>query len=107
MVAEQLLLLALDPKKGRPRLGKKDALEAGLCGALVSELALRKVVAVTAGRAVVIDARPTGEHLLDDVVGLLGEDGRHGRTLKRQLKAGAGAWATSSAASPNRLSRAA
>ncbi len=87
LLAEQLLLLALDPEKGRPGLGRKDALEAGLCGALVSDLALRKVVAVTRGRAVVLDARPTGNDLLDDVVGLLGQDGRNARTLKRQLKA--------------------
>lgn len=58
MLAEQLLLLALDPDKGRPRLEREDALEVGSCGALVSELALRKVVAVTQGRAVVVDARP-------------------------------------------------
>ena len=32
LLAEQLLLLALDPQKGRPGLGKRDALEPGLCG---------------------------------------------------------------------------
>jgi len=86
MLAEQLLLLALDPEKGRPGLGKKDALEAGLCGALVSELVLRKVVAVAEGRAVVVDARPSGDDLLDEVVRLLAEDKGRARTLKRQLK---------------------
>ena len=70
-----MLLLALDPEKGRPGLGKKDALEPGLCGALVSELALRSTVAVTEGRAVVVDARPTGDDLLDEVVRLLARDG--------------------------------
>ncbi len=86
LVAEQLLLLALDPKKGRAGLGRKDALGPGLCGALVSELALRNTVAVAEGRAVVVDDRPTGDDLLDNVVGLLAQDGGRGRTLKRQLK---------------------
>ncbi len=36
--AEQVLLLALNSEKGRPSLGKMDALEPDLCGALVSEL---------------------------------------------------------------------
>ena len=35
--AEQLLLLALNTEKGRPGLGKRDALEPELCGALASE----------------------------------------------------------------------
>lgn len=86
LVAEQLLLLALDPEKGRPGLGKKDALAPGLCGALVSELALRKSVEVSQGRAVVVDAGPTGDDLLDEVVRLLAQGGRRGRTLKRQFK---------------------
>src|SRR5215210_5657605 len=86
LMPEQLLLLALDPEKGRAGLGKKDALGPGLCGALVSELALRSTVAVAEGRAVVVDDRPTGDDLLDEVVGLLAEDGRRNRTLKRQLK---------------------
>ena len=78
LVAEQLLLLALDPEKGRRGLGKKDALEPGLCGALVSELALRTTVAVAQGRAVVVDALPTGDDLLDEVVRLLAQDGGRG-----------------------------
>lgn len=86
LVAEQLLPLAFDPERGRPGLGKKDALGVGLCGALVSELALRKSVEVSQGRAVVVDASPTGDDLLDEVARLLAQDGRRGRTLKRQFK---------------------
>lgn len=87
MLAEQLLLVAWDPEKGRPALGKKDALKTGLCGALVSELTLREAVAVQDGRAVVVDASPLGDDLLDEVLRVLAEDGTRGRSLKRQLKA--------------------
>lgn len=87
LLAEQLLILALDPQKGRPALGRKNALEPGLCGALVSELALSNAVVVAEGRAFVVDATPTGDDLLDEVIRLLTEDRRRGRTLKRQLNA--------------------
>jgi hypothetical protein len=87
MLAEHLLLVAWNSERGRPPLGKKDALRTGLCGALVSELTLRKAVAVVEGRAVVVDAGPSGDDLLDEVLRVLAEDGTRGRSLKRQLKA--------------------
>ena len=87
LIAEKLLLLALDPETGRPPVGKRSALSAGLCGALASELVLRGAVELRAGRMVVVDHRPTGDDLLDRVVGLLAGEGG-GRRVKGQLKSG-------------------
>ena len=53
--------LALDPVTGKAPLGKRDALRPGLCGALMSELVLRRRVAVTDDRAVVVTSRPSAD----------------------------------------------
>jgi hypothetical protein len=45
-MAEEYLLLCLDDKTGRPRIGR-DRLDPALGGALVAELALRERVGIT------------------------------------------------------------
>jgi hypothetical protein len=46
LIAEEYLLLALDDKSGKPRIGS-DRLEPALGGALLAELALRERIGVS------------------------------------------------------------
>ena len=87
LLAEELLLLAFDSDEGRPPLGKGDALKPGLSGALLCELALRGKVSVADDRVEVVDRSPTGDDLLDEVLGLLGEGGGRRKKVKGQVKA--------------------
>ena len=86
LLAEEFLLLALDPVAGRPPLGTGDNLKPGLCGALLAELVLSEKVAVVGDRVQVTDTGPTGDDMLDEVLRLLAADGRGPRKLKGQLK---------------------
>jgi hypothetical protein len=87
LLAEELLVLALDPVEGRPPLGKGDALELGLCGALLCELVLGEKVALGGDRVEVADAGPTGDELLDEVLCVVGNDAGRPRKLKGCVKA--------------------
>lgn len=68
LVRRASLLLALDPTQGRPPLGKGGVVKPGLCGALLSELALRQKAAVVGDRVTVTDNQPTGDDLLDEAL---------------------------------------
>lgn len=64
MLAEDLLLLAAAVRRPRPPL-----LAAAVAGAVLAELATLERVQVTPGRTVVLlDARPTGETVLDETI---------------------------------------
>ena len=59
LIAEQLLLIALDPRTGRIPLGTKSYLKVGLAGALLAELALDGHLELNAGR---VRVTPTSVH---------------------------------------------
>ena len=64
MLAEDLLLLAAAVRRPRPAL-----VAAAVAGAVLAELATLERVQVTAGRTVaLLDARPTGETVLDETI---------------------------------------
>jgi hypothetical protein len=73
LLAEQLMLLAFSPGNGRLRVGlsQRPYLEAGLAGAVLTELALLRSVAVEPRRAparklrVSVTASPAGDPFLD------------------------------------------
>ena len=72
LIAEEYLLLALDERTGKLRIGS-DALGPALGGALVAELALRERIGVTPheagwnkrGRVTIISTMPTDDPELD------------------------------------------
>ena len=87
LIAEELLLLALDNKSGKPMLGS-DRLEPALGGALIVELALMERIGVTPhsegwrkrGRVTVINLTPTDDPELDAALQRLSE--REGTKVK-------------------------
>ncbi len=90
LIAEEYLLLALDEKSGKPRVGS-DVLGPALGGALVTELALRERVGVTPheagwnkrGRVTIINTTPTDDPELDAALAKLVEN--EGRKVKDLL----------------------
>ena len=90
LIAEEYLLLALDEKSGKPRVGS-DVLGPALGGALVTELALRERVGVTPheagwnkrGRVTIINTTPTDDLELDAALAKLVEN--EGRKVKDLL----------------------
>ena len=90
LIAEEYLLLALDEKTGKPRIGS-DALGPALGGALVAELALRERIGVTPheagwskrGRVTITSTTPTDDPELDTALHKLAEN--EGRKLKDLL----------------------
>ncbi|WP_052862821.1 GOLPH3/VPS74 family protein [Streptomyces niger] len=67
-VAEELLLLGLDPARSRPRV-KMDHLRYGLAAAALAELEGYGSVAEERGRFVVLRPLPVGQPLLDRILG--------------------------------------
>ncbi|MGI5466441.1 GOLPH3/VPS74 family protein [Streptomyces sp. CA-132043] len=67
-MAEELLLLALDPTRSRPR-GQSAHLRYGLAAAALAELEGYGSVAEERGRFVVLRPLPVGQPLLDQVLG--------------------------------------
>ena len=67
-LADELLLLAYGDAGGRPPRGSY--LDLGLAGAVLTELALAGRIDVTGprGKVAVVDATPTGDRLVDDVL---------------------------------------
>ncbi len=75
-LAESLVLLALDDEQGTVGWFSDDALNLGLAGALLADLALRERIAV-AGRTVTTrDSTPVGEPLLDETLALVAGSAR-------------------------------
>ena len=90
LIAEEYLLLALDERTGKLRIGS-DALGPALGGALVAELALRERVGVTPheagwskrGRVTITSTTPTDDPELDAALQKLAEN--EGRKVKDLL----------------------
>jgi Golgi phosphoprotein 3 (GPP34) len=90
LIAEEYLLLALDERTGKPRVGS-EVLGPALGGALVAELALRERVGVTPheagwskrGRVTITSLTPTDDPELDAALQKLAEN--EGRKVKDLL----------------------
>ena len=90
LIAEEYLLLALDDKTGKPRIGS-DRLEPALGGALLAELALLERVGVTPkeagwtkrGRVTITNLKPTDDPELDAALQTLAEN--EGKKVKDLL----------------------
>jgi hypothetical protein len=93
-MAEEYLLLCLDDKTGRPRIGR-DRLDPALGGALVAELALLERIGVTPheagwrnrGRVTINSLTPTDDPELDTALHKLAEN--EGKKLKDLLSSSA------------------
>jgi hypothetical protein len=90
LIAEELLLLALDNESGKPMVGS-DRLVPALGGALIVELALMERIGVTPdsegwrkrGRVTVVNLTPTDDPELDAVLQRLAD--REGTKVKDLL----------------------
>jgi len=67
-IPEKLLLLALDDEKGRVVAAGGTALPFGLAGAVLVELERRGRIEVDKRQVLVVDARPTGDPILDNAL---------------------------------------
>lgn len=74
-IAEDFILLVLDPRKGDFRRLKTEYLHAGLVGASVMELALRDRTDSDDENLWVLDAKPTGYDSLDLILSAMIEPG--------------------------------
>jgi hypothetical protein len=95
LLAEELLLLALDPDKGTVPLGCQDYVKVGLSGALLAELALRGSIVVDDGRVVVSGDLPA-EPVLAAAAAFLGGDAKGWpakKAVQKLDKALGGVWA--------------
>jgi hypothetical protein len=94
LIAEELLILALDPRRGTPVNSSRSTLAPGLCGALVAELGLLDVLEVVGKRFAPLGP-PPADPLLGEVHQLLSTS--NGRTSASQLRkldrALGGSWA--------------
>ncbi|MGH8794151.1 MAG: GOLPH3/VPS74 family protein [Stackebrandtia sp.] len=85
-LVEQLLLLSYDDESGR---NKTQHLELGLGGAVLLDLALAGRVDVSAGRVVVVDAKPVGHPILDAALNRIsGDKPRKARPWVQKLSRG-------------------
>lgn len=75
-LAEKLLLLALHDQKGSVVLSASGALQYGLAGALILDLFFRNRITLAEKNIRVIDATPTGDSLLDQVLELISSSGK-------------------------------
>src|SRR5689334_13555805 len=75
-LAEELLLLAYDDESGRAT-GSQIGLDLGMAAAVLVELALAGRIAYADGAIIVRDPRPTGDGILDDVLGRIAADTPH------------------------------
>ena len=90
-IAEDFILLALDPKTGDFRRLQTEYLHAGLIGASVMELALWERTDSDIENVWVLDAKPTGYHSLDLVLAAMAQPGfplRDGQGHRRADAAG-------------------
>jgi hypothetical protein len=94
LIAEELLLLGLDPGHGRPYRSASTTLRTALCGALVAELALTGHVVVD-GRRFTATGQPAPNNALLAAVHreLSGPKGRRSADQLRRLDRAVGAWA--------------
>ena len=86
LIAEELLLVALDDTSGRPLIGG-DRLRPGLGGAVLAELALMERIGVTPssegwrtrGRLTITSLKPTDDPELDDTLQKIAPRGKVSR----------------------------
>lgn len=71
--AEELILIALDDEKGKTISMPTMSLEYGLAGALLMELALNNKIDTDLTHLMLIDSTPTGDVLLDKILGIIGK----------------------------------
>lgn len=90
LLAEELLLLGLDPVRGTVVNNARQQLQVGLAGALIGELALNGSVDVS-GRRFVVSGRPPADPLLAAVYERLAQPkGRRAADQLRRLDKGVG-----------------
>jgi plasmid stability protein len=75
-LAEELLLLAYDNESGKA-VGSRIGLDLGMAAAVLVELALAGRIAYSDGTIVVVDDKPTGEAIADDVLARIAADTPH------------------------------
>jgi hypothetical protein len=75
-LAEELLLLALDDESGSVEPAASGSLQYGLAGALLVELVIAGRLRLEGGGLVVADGSPTGDAVLDEVIGRISRSGR-------------------------------
>lgn len=95
LIAEELLLIALDPESGRVPMGAQDYVKVGLSGALLAELALTGRVKIDGGRITVVPGDPPSDPLLSAALDVAGGDlaGRKAKAVVSKLnKAVGGVW---------------
>jgi golgi phosphoprotein 3 len=64
MLCEELLLLTIDDHKGAVNSSAQDALNDGLAGAILADLALHGKIQLDEHRLVIIESTPTGQPIL-------------------------------------------
>ena len=73
LIAEELILVALDPVKGTVPLGTRTYLNAGLAGALLAELAIAGNLGIKDGRIVPAGVPPTDAFLAEVLAAIRSE----------------------------------
>lgn len=73
LLAEKLLLLALDDEKGKVVFSAQMSYAYGIAGALLLELSTKERIELDGKKLAVINPQPTGDPLLDQVLQLLKE----------------------------------
>ncbi|MFC0528124.1 GOLPH3/VPS74 family protein [Phytohabitans kaempferiae] len=73
---EELLLLAYDNESGKA-VGSRIGLDLGMAAAVLVELALAGRIAYSDGTIIVVDGKPTGEPIADEVLARIGADTPH------------------------------
>ena len=94
LIAEELILVALDPVKGTVPLGAKTYLNAGLAGALLAELAIAGNLGIKDGRIVPAGDPPT-DPFLADVLAAIGSETTADRAksaVKKLVRQVGGVW---------------
>ncbi len=95
LIAEELLLIALDPESGRVPMGAQDYVKVGLSGALLAELALSGSLAMSGGRITVVAGDRPGDPLLAATIDAVGSGlaGRRAKAVVAKLdKSVGGVW---------------
>ena len=75
-LAEELLLLAYDDESGKA-VGSRIGLDLGMAAAVLVDLALAGRIAYSDGTIIVIDDKPTGEPIADEVLAKIAGDTPH------------------------------
>lgn len=85
LIAEELLLLALDPAKGTVHLGVRSELHRALALALAAELVIGGRLSYDGKKLDVVDGEPPADPLLAEALGAITERLEQGRNPRRVL----------------------